>query len=198
VGAHIEVAQFEALIQFLGDLFMQESLVPGSVQPRGNRSDRGAPWGVYPCAGEDEWCAISVRSDADWRGLASRGVAGVGVCCGVRHRRRTTQAHDAIDAALAAWTRAAPFELMQVLRGRARRRRHPPHQIGDPHLKRGRSSGGPGGLGRSVEGTPFRGNRLPARIESAALGQHTRGLSRRLGMSDAEIDALFADSVFDL
>jgi crotonobetainyl-CoA:carnitine CoA-transferase CaiB-like acyl-CoA transferase len=29
----------------------------------------GAPHGVYPCAGDDRWIAISVFADDDWRGL---------------------------------------------------------------------------------------------------------------------------------
>jgi len=208
VGAHIQVAQFEALIQFLGDLFMQESLAPGSVQPRGNRSDRGAPWGVYPCAGEDEWCAISVRSDAEWRALCVAMGSPAWACAAaydtVDGRR---QAYDAIDAALAAWTREqGPFELMHTLQGHgvpAAAVEHPAHQISDPHLQ-ARSffyKLDQVGLGPvTVEGTPFRGSRLPlARIESAPLlGQHTRAVCRsELGMSEAEIDALFADGVLE-
>ena len=33
---------------------------------RGNRDSRGAPHGVYPCKGEDRWCAIAVLSDDEW------------------------------------------------------------------------------------------------------------------------------------
>jgi benzylsuccinate CoA-transferase BbsF subunit len=35
----------------------------------GNRSRDVAPHGVYPCAGEDQWCAIAVETDAQWPGL---------------------------------------------------------------------------------------------------------------------------------
>jgi crotonobetainyl-CoA:carnitine CoA-transferase CaiB-like acyl-CoA transferase len=30
-----------------------------------------APWGVFPCAGEDEWCVVTARDDADRERLAS-------------------------------------------------------------------------------------------------------------------------------
>ncbi|SFI08519.1 CaiB/BaiF CoA-transferase family protein [Albimonas pacifica] len=30
----------------------------------------GAPWGVFPCAGEDAWCAVAVGTDAHWAALA--------------------------------------------------------------------------------------------------------------------------------
>ena len=37
---------------------------------RGNRSDRSAPQGVYPCAGKDNWCALSVETNNQWQALA--------------------------------------------------------------------------------------------------------------------------------
>ncbi|MDF2233783.1 CoA transferase [Albimonas sp. CAU 1670] len=30
----------------------------------------GAPWGVFPCAGDDAWCAVAVETDAHWAALA--------------------------------------------------------------------------------------------------------------------------------
>ena len=38
---------------------------------RGNRSDRSAPQGVYPCAGKDNWCALSVETNNQWQALAT-------------------------------------------------------------------------------------------------------------------------------
>ena len=45
-------------------------VAPGSVVPSGNRSEQGAPWGLYPCAGEEQWVAITCRDDADWQAAA--------------------------------------------------------------------------------------------------------------------------------
>ena len=53
----------------LSELVLQESLDPGSVDTLGNRSPQGSPWGVYRCAGEDDWCVITVRDDRDWAAL---------------------------------------------------------------------------------------------------------------------------------
>ena len=36
---------------------------------RGNRHPDWAPHGVYPCLGEDRWCAIAVTSDEQWEGF---------------------------------------------------------------------------------------------------------------------------------
>ncbi len=40
-----------------------------AVQPSSNRSQSPlmAPHGIYPCQGDDEWVAISVRHDDDWQ-----------------------------------------------------------------------------------------------------------------------------------
>ena len=36
----------------------------------GNRRNGSAPCGVFPCAGEDVWCAIEIENDAGWQALA--------------------------------------------------------------------------------------------------------------------------------
>ncbi|HJQ83558.1 MAG TPA: CoA transferase, partial [Candidatus Binatia bacterium] len=66
-GQHIDVSQFEAALHFLAPALLAWEL-DGTVAGRtGNRADHAAPHGVYPCAGDDRWIAISVRGDAEWR-----------------------------------------------------------------------------------------------------------------------------------
>ena len=207
-GVHVQVAQFEALVQLLGDLFMQESLEPGTVQPRGNSSERGVPWGVYPCAGADEWCVINVRTDAEWQAL--RQAIGTPEWCAAQQYATVQgrwQASEQIDQALAAWTRArAPAEVMTLLQRHgvpAGIVEHPVHQLNDPHLtERGFFQRiDQVGLGPVVlEGAGFRTCVIPpARVTSAPLlGQHTRMICRSwLQMADAEIDALMAAGVLE-
>ena len=38
---------------------------------RGNDDDEMAPHGVYPVAGDDQWIAIAIVDDAQWRALAA-------------------------------------------------------------------------------------------------------------------------------
>ena len=65
----MDLAQFECSVATLGPLLMA-SAVNGTVPPRlGNRSTSAAPQGCYRCAGEDEWCTISVQSDEEWQAL---------------------------------------------------------------------------------------------------------------------------------
>ncbi|MHB1855789.1 MAG: CaiB/BaiF CoA transferase family protein, partial [Acidimicrobiales bacterium] len=104
-GGHLEVAQVEVVLNLMAQYFLAEGLAPGSVQPLGNRRAQGAPWGVYRCSGEERWCVITCRDDADWQGLrralgnpAWASDPALDSADG-RHR-----AHDVIDAALGEWT----------------------------------------------------------------------------------------------
>jgi crotonobetainyl-CoA:carnitine CoA-transferase CaiB-like acyl-CoA transferase len=208
VGAHVEAAQFEAVIQLLGDLFAVESLAPGSVEPAGNASECGAPWGAYPCEGEDEWCVVNVRSDREWRALREAmgdpDWASPARYDTVDKRRSAAQA---IDRGIAAWTcERKAVDVMHALQARgvpAGVVAHPEHQLSDPHLaERGYYRVlDQTALGEiSVEGMGFRGTRLPEpRLASAPLlSEHTRPICRELlGLSDGEIDALIAEGVLE-
>jgi crotonobetainyl-CoA:carnitine CoA-transferase CaiB-like acyl-CoA transferase len=207
-GAHVEVAQFEVIIQLLGDLFAAESLQPGSLGPRGNASDRGAPWGVYPCLGEDEWCVINVRSDREWECLCE--ALGRPRWASQRRFERASERREAreeIDRRLAEWTGSRrPDEVMRTLQAHgvaAGIVAHAQHQLEDPHLaargffqKLDQIA-----LGEVVlEGPGFRGSDLPLpRVAPAPLlGQHTRALcSSLLGLSPGEIASLFEQGVLE-
>jgi crotonobetainyl-CoA:carnitine CoA-transferase CaiB-like acyl-CoA transferase len=58
-GRHVECAQVETVINFLGDLLLRESIEPGSVQPIGNGDVR-----FIPCAGDERWVVVD-GPDAD-------------------------------------------------------------------------------------------------------------------------------------
>lgn len=63
-GGEASMSQAEIITAHLGDQVAALSL--GEDRPA--RSD--APWGVYRCAGDDEWCVVTVRNNRDWRALA--------------------------------------------------------------------------------------------------------------------------------
>jgi crotonobetainyl-CoA:carnitine CoA-transferase CaiB-like acyl-CoA transferase len=48
-----------------------ETQLGAPPQPIGNDSLRYAPHGAWQCAGNDEWIAIAVRSNAEWRALCA-------------------------------------------------------------------------------------------------------------------------------
>ncbi len=106
-GQHIDAAQFEMALQFLAPEII-EVQTHGYVATRlGNRSRYAAPEGIYPSAGDDQWIAISVETDAQWRAL--RRVLGDPEWARAEALDRLSgrQArHDAIDTGIAEWTRS--------------------------------------------------------------------------------------------
>ena len=69
-GQFIDFAQTEPMIALLGPAIL-EFTANGTVATRkGNERLPMVPHGVYPCAGDDEWIAISAWTDKAWRGLA--------------------------------------------------------------------------------------------------------------------------------
>ena len=207
-GGHVEVAQAEVVAGVIGDLLLAEGLAPGSIVPTGNRRDEGAPWGMYPCAGEQQWIAITVRDDADWAGLVevlgSPGWATDPALATVEGRRA---AHDAIDAELAAWTSGLDkHDLMTRLQAAGVAcgvMATGSEQVTDPHLvARGytvdveQQDVGP----MVFEGPAFQAPLMvgPRIAQAPRLGEHTRQIcTELLGMDPVEVDRLFEAGVLE-
>jgi benzylsuccinate CoA-transferase BbsF subunit len=72
---------------------------------RGNRSAVLAPQGVYRCAGMDEWCAISVATDKQWKALTkAMGQADWGSDRRFAAVTGRISHHDEIDRRIEDWT----------------------------------------------------------------------------------------------
>jgi len=99
-GGTASLAQAEVINAHLGQLIAAHSL----GQEPARRPD--SPWEVYPCSGDDEWCVITARGDADWRAVCSligrQDLAARSDLVTAAGRRA---AHHEIDEAVAAWTR---------------------------------------------------------------------------------------------
>lgn len=111
-GCHLDVSQFEASVAMIGSLLFASAVTRKPPARLGSRSNIAAPQGVYRCAGEDQWCAISVQSDAQWQKL--RTLLGVDLRYNTLGERFAH--HDAIDTAIEAWTGArSPQEVERQL-----------------------------------------------------------------------------------
>ncbi|MEA2141793.1 MAG: hypothetical protein QOI64_223, partial [Solirubrobacteraceae bacterium] len=201
-GARIEGAQAEMIVNQLADVFLGSSLGADA------RADLGAPWAIYPCAGDDEWCAITVGDDDQW--VALRRVLGEPEWATPRAfdsaAGRAANA-DLLDRCLAAWTRTrAPRDLMETLQAAgipaAMMMRAADH-ADDPHLRSRdvTTEMEQPGLGPlRMERGPFRSRSIPpVRLTPAPQhGQHTREIcATLLGLSDAEVDDLLAAGVLE-
>jgi crotonobetainyl-CoA:carnitine CoA-transferase CaiB-like acyl-CoA transferase len=205
-GVHVEVCQVEQVVGVMGDLLAQESLVPGSVVPRGNHSDHGTPWGLFPTSGDDTWVAVCVRDDAEWAALvevmgspdwadpsmstADRRAAENEIEAKIAEWTETMSSAEVTDTCLAAGVPAGP-----MLTGAS--------MSVDPHLEaRGylvKLDQPPIG-GMIFEGGAFRATSIigPDIFPAPGLGEHTREVaSGWLGLPDDEIEALVAEGVLE-
>jgi crotonobetainyl-CoA:carnitine CoA-transferase CaiB-like acyl-CoA transferase len=200
-GHHVEIVQAEMALNLLSDLFAKESLEPGSVRPQGNRSPLGAPWGVYPCQGEQRWCVITCRDDMEW----SRLVAAIGSPDWTMDPRFSTSAgrmkfQDLLDDHIACWTSARrDQDVMTRLQAEgvpAGMMMYVSDQPNDPHFTtRGYilEIEQPGLGSILLEGPAFHATGLPEPITRPAplLGQHTREIcTTLLGYDNKAIDCL--------
>ena len=108
-GQRIDVSMQEASLALIGDAALEQELTGQAPEPIGNRHPNLAPHGIYPTAGEDRWIALAAEDDAQWRLL-----------CRIAGRRdwlaeprfasnsERKANEDALDAAIAAWTRTQP------------------------------------------------------------------------------------------
>ena len=200
-GTQAEISQAEALVNTLGDLFMAESLSPGSVQPAGNDSDQGAPWGVFQCAGDQQWSVVCVRHDADWAALKqAMGNPAWANDPSYDTAEGRSAAREAVNAGVAEWTaQLSPMDVQEACQavgvpGSAMLTAL--DHMTDPQLtQRGfpLEVFQPGAGNLVLEGPCFYGSEMPTPPVHAAplLGEHTRQICiEELKMDPAEVERL--------
>jgi crotonobetainyl-CoA:carnitine CoA-transferase CaiB-like acyl-CoA transferase len=208
-GGHGEVAQAEAVTGILGDLLLKAGVEPGSVVPMGNRSERGAPWGSYPCAGTQQWVAITCRSDEDWRRL--RGALGEpewAMKPELESADGRFGAQDELDAKLSEWTsgqtKMSVTSTLQMFGVPAAPMLTATDQILDPHYQvrgylRWIHQQDLGWM--CMEGPAFRASGMKDvnLFQAPLLGEHTRTICRDLlDLQDEEIEKLVAAGTLEV
>jgi crotonobetainyl-CoA:carnitine CoA-transferase CaiB-like acyl-CoA transferase len=134
-GQNIDISQVECMLPLVAPSLIEQSAL-GTTSPRiGNRHRVYVPHGAFRCAGDDEWVAIAVCDDAQWR-----------AACAVMGRPDLAElsvgerrAHeDALEAAVTAWTGGRSAEeamnLLQAVGVAAGVVRRPGDLHLDPHL----------------------------------------------------------------
>jgi len=199
IGQNIDMAQTEPMIALLAPAMIDCAVNTRDAPQAGNRAPGRAPRGVFRCAGEDHWIAISIGDDAQWRSLCEEvGLAGREQWASAAGRLAD---QDAIEEALAPLVaRRDTFELMEALQARGvpagvmqtaadvmerdPQLAHRSHWRKLPHPE----------MGDAVHNAqPFKFSRVSVGPLSAApcLGQHTEEICRSLlGLSTEEIAGL--------
>jgi crotonobetainyl-CoA:carnitine CoA-transferase CaiB-like acyl-CoA transferase len=103
-GQIVELAQLENIVAQLGDVLVETQL-GHEVGRLGNRDPRQAPQGVYRCAGQNRWLALTVTDDAAW-GALTRVMNRPELADepGLAHVDGRYAQHDRLDEAISAWT----------------------------------------------------------------------------------------------
>ena len=68
-GCHVDISQQEATITMFGEQLIAFQRTGVKPERRGNRHPEWVPHGCYPCAGDDRWITVAVRSDEEWARL---------------------------------------------------------------------------------------------------------------------------------
>ncbi len=204
-GCFVEAPMFEAALAVAAELSIEWTAYGTRLEREGNRSPHAAPQNLYATAVPEEWLAVSVTSDAEWRAL-----------CGVLDRddwagdpelasglgRRHRQAE--LDDALARW--ACDRNLDGAL-GVLRAAGVPAGRARDPRLVHDQPQLAARGLFEWVD-HPVIGTHpiptLPFRMEGTdrwihrhapTMGEHNREILSDLGVTDDELERLACDGI---
>ena len=205
-AVHVHLAQVETTVGIVGEALTKEALAPGTARATGNRRERGAPWGLFPCDGDQQWAAITARDDADWRALVEVmgapewAMADDLATADGRHARVAE-----VEAGVAAWTatrtreevaaacQAAGIPAGEMLTTLETEKNEHFVARGFPVVI---PQQGLLNENQLFDGPGFTGSRMgPVRIEQAPMiGEHTREICRDLiGMDEEEIERLVAN-----
>jgi len=66
-GTYIDLSEAETMMYIIGDKIMQSYCTNQNIQPQGNYDPAICPNNFYPCKGEDQWVAIAIKNDDEWR-----------------------------------------------------------------------------------------------------------------------------------
>ncbi len=101
-GAYVDMSMLEGTVTLLPEALLRHSLGSERAGPGGNEDGESAPGGCFRCAGEDDWIAVAVRSDAEWQGLwTAMERPDLAAAYGSAAARRTAKAE--LDSVLGGW-----------------------------------------------------------------------------------------------
>ena len=203
-GQFIDISQTQTLSATVPEPLMDYTYNGRVLGRQGNRDALYAPQGAYPCAGEDNWISLSIRSDDEWAALC-RTIDRSDWTADPRFASHSSRAqnHDALDAALAQATRTWDARQLEdalqsrgvpagaVLDGKA--------LLFDDHLnERGFFEVVEHPPGTNIPPLPYASrpwkfDRTPGSIRRAAptLGEHNaEALNGILGLPESDTDAM--------
>jgi crotonobetainyl-CoA:carnitine CoA-transferase CaiB-like acyl-CoA transferase len=103
-GQFVDVSQIDSSVATLGEPLLDFQLSGRVAGPQGNRHRHFFPHGIFAASGEEQWLALAVRDEREWRalcGVIGRGDWAEDASLADAEKRRARA--EEIDAAVAAW-----------------------------------------------------------------------------------------------
>jgi crotonobetainyl-CoA:carnitine CoA-transferase CaiB-like acyl-CoA transferase len=195
-GQFVDLSQVECLFPLAAHGVLHQSVTGQAPQRTGNAHPEFAPYGVYPCSGDDAWVVIEVTDENQWQALQDLipDLADFSDLTDRRHRR------ESLNTIIAQWTRKQSADMaMQTLQSQnitAAKLNNGHDLLHEPQLE---SRGYLQWLERDHVGlqpnasAPFRTDSepMPIRHPAPTLGQdNDYVLEEILGLSADEVSAL--------
>ncbi|MGO9057978.1 MAG: CaiB/BaiF CoA transferase family protein [Candidatus Binataceae bacterium] len=116
-GEYVDISLLESMIAVMPEGTMAQVMRGEQPNRDENRDPVLAPYGLFPCAGEDTWISICVRDENEWRNLcAAMNQAALATDPSFATAGLRKQNEDKLDRLITAWTRKFDqFELEQSL-----------------------------------------------------------------------------------
>lgn len=117
LGRYIDVSELEVSILLLADLLCEYLGTGADATTVGNNHSIHFPYGIFPCAGDDQWIAFSVSTTAEWACLAQLinqpdWASSPDFATSDTRRQRCAE----IETAITSWTRRrTPCDCMETL-----------------------------------------------------------------------------------
>lgn len=200
-GRYIDLSMLRATVATQGFGLSEYAMTGRVMKPNGNYDPVMAPYGNYPCLGEDRWVSIAVRTEEEWQGLVQalgnpQWTQSDDFTSKFQRMRHRTE----LDQHIGAWTSSrTPEDVTQTLQAHgvaAAPVMDALERLSDPHFQER-------GLYREIEhpslgqepvfNLMWKLSRTPPGIRRHAplLGEHNQQVfSDILGMSEEEIQRL--------
>jgi crotonobetainyl-CoA:carnitine CoA-transferase CaiB-like acyl-CoA transferase len=198
-GQHVDVAQSEGVTTVIPEIIM-EYVMNGRIRPRlGNRDEIMAPHGAYPCRGADQWVAIAIGTDRQWRAFCRvMGNPEWSKADRFSDQVGRWQNQDELNKLVAGWTKDyTNYEVMHRLQKAgiaAGVCLNVPQLIADPHIKKRGvfiEQNHPEGGKTIVYRAPWKSALTATNPPAPCLGEHNDYVFKTLlGMSDREVAGL--------
>ena len=210
-GQYVEAAHLEGTAALLGAPMLEYQMTGELPVPPGNDDPDFAPHNNYPCAGEDAWVAIAVRTEEEWRALAGvienddPGCSDLAADARFADKSSRWTNRRELDDLIASWTRKfSPQQVVDRLQAAgvaAMPVMNIADQFADPHLNARETYveiDHPHVGAEMIYGVPWRFSDTPGSVRAPAplLGQHNEYvLQQLLGMDETALSALVAEQV---